>query len=206
MLLGEKTPDPVGSTVFKTGNRGWMGLGLRPVETWNSDTLREWTRMNPDKGEKEYLGYMRKFNRKHQMTPGVAAGTALMLTGHPGFLLPGRTPLVQATGHNFMDDLGMLSDCVGPLITALRGSFRTWCVQKERAPDLESFDLFISTLEPDLPIATKMFGLMNRMFYMLGPMQAIPRQVIQQPLSSQLEFGDELSNLSNLSNFSFLSS
>ena len=114
MLLGEKTPDPVGSTVFKTGNRGWMGLGLRPVETWNSDTLREWTRMNPDKGEKEYLGYMRKFNRKHQMTPGVAAGTALMLTGHPGFLLPGRTPLVQATGHNFMDDLGMLSDCVGP--------------------------------------------------------------------------------------------
>ena len=199
MLLGQKEHETVGATVFKTGSRGWMGLGLRTVETWDPYVLEEWVVMNPGKGEREYLIYMRKFNKKHQMTPGVAAGTALMLAGHQGFVLPGRSFSITRTGDIFMDDLGMLADCVGPMISALRSSFKTWCQQKERLPDLESFDVFMGSMEPDLPVANKMLGLLARILATLGIRPVSPKPV--QPFN-QLGFGDEFSNLSG---FSFLS-
>lgn len=196
MLLGDKECEPVGSTVFKTNERGWMGLGLRTVETWKESTMQEWRAMNPGKAEKEYVLYMRKFNKKHQMTPGVAAGTALMLQGHEEYTLPCRRYNLPKVEGNFMHDFGMLANCIGPMMCAMRSSFKTWCTQKRLPETLESFDAFLGCMEPDLPIATKMLGLMHRLLSALGPEQN----------QMQMSWGEEeFSNISGLS-FSFLDS
>lgn len=153
-----------GRTIFKTkrDENGWMGIGLRPVQPWDVSTFREWSESHESRGEEDFLLYLKKKKSQAvQMTPGSAAGVALMVKGYKQFSLPGQGVIEDKQG-DFSYDLGVLATCASPLFSALAACFTSWCSQQNCPETIEKFDEFMSCMGDDIPVSPIMLGLIRR--------------------------------------------
>ena len=155
----------MGRTIFKTPRDvdGWMGLNLRPVKVWDVSTFNQWASLHANQGKTttDYQNYLKKA-KKHQMTPGSAAGKALMLKGFKEFSLPGCGTI--PTTDDFIYDLKIVCESASPIFHSLTSSFSLWCTQQNVDPAIQSFDVFMNNIyqQYDLPVAGFSMNLMHR--------------------------------------------
>lgn len=137
-----------GRTIFRSTGAGFMDLGLRPVQVWEDEVMRERTGC-----EKEFMTYIKRC-KGHKMTPGTAAGMALSIAGYQGYALPHSDTLVPNSNPTVFR-MNALAECSSPFFKSFNECWKLWCGQRGIPRTDETLADFIDTYRNagDLPLA-----------------------------------------------------
>ena len=153
-----------GRTIFRvrTGENGWRDLGLRPVEVWREDVMKEWA------GEKvgdglghEYIKYLKR-TKTHKKTPGTAAGITLCIKGFEGYLVPGQFP--SFASNTYHEKMLATAYAATPFLLSQVQSWEMWCKQRSALPSRKTYlEFACKNEEDDIPLHGEIKNAMREM-------------------------------------------